>query len=268
MRPLSHQFAVFTGQGDGGVPRAIDAPAFRVVHATASRPRQHSAPASRRSWLPQQADARDQSAVPAMRAITHAEGKAIRSSRRARPGAPSPPQDDRWRVRQDADIEQPDCLATGVGGPSSSQRARMPGWTSRWGTGFARPRSGRSREFDRGRRFALAIARRCGRRHAPRKALAPRTGTAPCRAPARPHRPPATSSRSRNSTRTRRAARRPTTAGHAESRHATTRAASRRGSQPTALPARRGRQPRRRGTPRDPAADRGRWLRGDRRSGA
>ena len=50
-------------------------------------------------------------------------------------------EDDHWRVRQDADIEQPDCVAAGVGGPSSSQSARMPGRTSRWG-GFARPRSG------------------------------------------------------------------------------------------------------------------------------
>jgi hypothetical protein len=38
-------------------------------------------------------------------------------------------EDDHWRLRQDADIEQPDGVAGGVGGPSSSHRARMPGWS-------------------------------------------------------------------------------------------------------------------------------------------
>jgi hypothetical protein len=45
-----------------------------------------------------------------------------------------------------ADIEQPDCVAGGVAGPSSSHQAHMPGWVSRWGRGSARPHSGRSRD--------------------------------------------------------------------------------------------------------------------------
>ena len=73
----------------GGLCDSLDDEQERATRLLLSRPRQHSAPASRRSWLPQQADAREQSAVPAMRAITHAEGKAIRSSRRARRGAES-----------------------------------------------------------------------------------------------------------------------------------------------------------------------------------
>jgi len=44
-------------------------------------------------------------------------------------------EDDPWRLRRDADIEQPDCVGGGVGGPSSCDRARVPGWTSRWGRG-------------------------------------------------------------------------------------------------------------------------------------
>jgi hypothetical protein len=44
-------------------------------------------------------------------------------------------EDDHWRLRQDADIEQPERVAAGVGRPSSSHSARMPGWTSRWGRG-------------------------------------------------------------------------------------------------------------------------------------
>ena len=71
-------------------------------------------------------------ALPAIRAITHVEGKAIGSSRRARRGAGgslrttlAPP--------VGADIEQPDCAAGGVGGPSSSHTARVHGWASRWG---------------------------------------------------------------------------------------------------------------------------------------
>ena len=36
---------------------------------------------------------------------------------------------------RDADIEQPDGVAAGVGGPSSSHRARVHGWASRWGRG-------------------------------------------------------------------------------------------------------------------------------------
>jgi hypothetical protein len=43
-------------------------------------------------------------------------------------------------------LSRPIAWAAGVGGPSSSRRARMPGSTSRWGEGFARPRSGRSRD--------------------------------------------------------------------------------------------------------------------------
>jgi hypothetical protein len=34
-----------------------------------------------------------------------------------------------------ADIEQPDCVAAGVGGRSSPHRARVHGWASRWGRG-------------------------------------------------------------------------------------------------------------------------------------
>jgi hypothetical protein len=48
--------------------------------------------------------------------------------------------------RAGAEIEQPDCVAGGVAGPSSYHRAHMPGWASRWGRGSARPRSGRSRD--------------------------------------------------------------------------------------------------------------------------
>jgi hypothetical protein len=66
-----------------------------------------------------------------MRAITHVVGKAIGSSRGARRA--------RRLLVEDAGgtpiFEQPDCVAAGVGGPSSSHRARMPGWTCRWGRG-------------------------------------------------------------------------------------------------------------------------------------
>jgi hypothetical protein len=94
--------------------------------------------------------------------------KAIRSSRRPRRGAG-------WWLRTTmapragAEIEQPDCVAGGVAGPSSSHRAHVPGWLSRWGRGSARPHSGRSRDVRPGRRFAPAFARGCGRRHRPRR---------------------------------------------------------------------------------------------------
>jgi hypothetical protein len=39
MRSLSHHLVVFNVHGDGDVPRPIDAPAFRVAYATASRER-------------------------------------------------------------------------------------------------------------------------------------------------------------------------------------------------------------------------------------
>jgi hypothetical protein len=91
--------------------------------------------------------------------------KAIRSSRRARRGAGG------WlrttmAPAAGADIEQPDCVAAGVGGPSSSHRARVHGWASRWG----RVRSATLRTSRDGRpraRFAPAFARGCGRPHTP-----------------------------------------------------------------------------------------------------
>jgi hypothetical protein len=53
----------------------------------------------------------------------------------------------------------PYWVAGGVGGPSSSRRARMPGRASRWG-GSARPRSGRSRHM----RFRAPVYARFGPR--------------------------------------------------------------------------------------------------------
>ena len=93
--------------------------------------------------------------------------KPTRSSRRARRGAGC------WlrrprRLRRDADIEQPDCVAAGLGGPSSSDRRACPDGR-RGGEGSAEPRSGRSRD---GRPRAPVCARfrpGCGRRHAPRR---------------------------------------------------------------------------------------------------
>ena len=63
-------------------------------------------------------------------------------------------EDDYWRLRQDADIEQPDCMAAGVGGPSSSHRAHVHGWASRWGEGPARRLLGGSRDGRPQARFA------------------------------------------------------------------------------------------------------------------
>ena len=96
-------------------------------------------------------------ALAAIRAITHVEGKAIRSSRRARRGAGC------WLRRTmaplaGADVEQPDGVAAGVGGPSSSHRERMPGWTSRWGRGSLGHTQDDHETFDRGRRCAPAVA--------------------------------------------------------------------------------------------------------------
>jgi hypothetical protein len=101
-------------------------------------------------------------ALAAMRAITHVVGKAIRSSRRARRGAGcwlrttmAPP--------AGADIEQPDCLAAGVGRP----RMGVP-----VGEGSARRRLGRSRDGRPRARFAPAFARGCVVRTRPDGALA------------------------------------------------------------------------------------------------
>jgi hypothetical protein len=73
---------------------------------------------------------------------------------------------------RDADIEEPDCVAAAIGGPSSSDRARMSGWTSRWGLGPLGDAQDDQETFDPGRRCAPAFARGCGRRHAPDGALA------------------------------------------------------------------------------------------------
>jgi hypothetical protein len=119
--------------------------------------------------------------LPAIRAITHAEGKAIRLSRRARRGAGcwlrttmGPPAAPISR--------QPDCVAGGVGGPSSSHRARMPGWASRWG----RVRSATLRTIQR-RSTPGAGLRRCR----PRLRSSARARTARSRVvrSERPHRP-------------------------------------------------------------------------------
>ena len=102
-------------------------------------------------------------ALAAMRAITHVVGKAIRSSRRPRRGAG-------WWLRTTmappagADVEQPDDVAAGVGGPSSSHRERMLGRTSRWGRGSLGHSPGRSRDV---RSRPPVCARGRGRRHAP-----------------------------------------------------------------------------------------------------
>jgi hypothetical protein len=105
-------------------------------------------------------------ALAAMRAITHVVGKAIRSSRRARRGAGCWLRTTMERPR-DADIEEPDCVAAAIGGPSSSDRARMSGWTSRWGMGPLGDAQDDQETFDPGRRCAPAFARGCGRRHSP-----------------------------------------------------------------------------------------------------
>jgi hypothetical protein len=66
------------------------------------------------------------------------------------------------RLWKDADVEQPDDVAAGVGGPSSSHRERMPGRTSRWGRGSLGHTQDDHQTFDRGRR----CARGRGRPHA------------------------------------------------------------------------------------------------------
>jgi hypothetical protein len=80
-----------------------------------------------------------------------------------------------------ADIEQPDCVAAGVGGPSSSHRARMHGWASRWGRGSARRRSGRSRDGRPRARCAPTFARGCGRPHTPGRRARVSSGAGVCR---------------------------------------------------------------------------------------
>ena len=94
-------------------------------------------------------------------------GKATGSSRRARRGAGcwlrttmAPPAGRRYRAAglRGGGRRRPVVLSQGA-------HARMDVPV---GEGSARPRSGRYQEtFDRGRRFALAFARGCGRRHAP-----------------------------------------------------------------------------------------------------
>jgi hypothetical protein len=70
-----------------------------------------------------------------MRAITHVDGKAIGSSRRARRGRRLRVEDDHGAFGGTPISSSPNCVAEDVGGPSSCDRARMPGWASRWGRG-------------------------------------------------------------------------------------------------------------------------------------
>ena len=67
-------------------------------------------------------------------------------------------EEDHRRLWKDADVEQPDDVAAGVGGPSSSHRERMPGRTSRWGRGSLGHTQDDHQTFDRGRRCARAVA--------------------------------------------------------------------------------------------------------------
>ena len=85
------------------------------------------------------------SVLPAIRATTHVEGTAIRWSRRARRGAGCRFQRRPRRLRRDADIEQPDCVAAGVAAVVLSQGAHYR-MDVPVGEGSARPRSGRSSE--------------------------------------------------------------------------------------------------------------------------
>ena len=73
-------------------------------------------------------------ALAAMRAITHVVGKANRVVAQGSTGRRLLVEGDQWRLRQDADVEQRDCLAVGVG-PVVVSRGRIPGWTPRWGKG-------------------------------------------------------------------------------------------------------------------------------------
>jgi hypothetical protein len=106
-------------------------------------------------------------ALAAMRAITHVEGKAIGSSRRARRGRRLRVEDDHGAFGGTPISSSPNCVAEDVGGPSSCDRARMPGWTSRWGRGRLGPVQDDQETFDRGCRFCARFARGCGRPHTP-----------------------------------------------------------------------------------------------------
>ena len=70
-----------------------------------------------------------------MRATTHVDGKAIRSSRAGSTGRRLPRLRTTMAPLAGRRYRAADCVAAGVGGPSFSHRARMPGWTSRWGRG-------------------------------------------------------------------------------------------------------------------------------------
>ena len=104
--------------------------------------------------------------LPAIPAITHAEGKAIRSSRRARRGAGCYLRGS-WRLRRAPISRQPRLR----GGRRRRSVILSQGAHARMGVpvgeGSAGPRAGHQETFERRRRFALAFARACGRRHGP-----------------------------------------------------------------------------------------------------
>jgi hypothetical protein len=106
---------------------------FRYVFFHRTTPRGKRPPSARSTVARARRVARSPtSGHPAGTGSGYSMSKAIGSSRRARRGAGcwlratmAPP--------AGADIEQPDCVAAGVSGPSSSHRARVHGWASRWG---------------------------------------------------------------------------------------------------------------------------------------
>ena len=107
------------------------------------------------------------SALPAIRATTHVDGKAIGSSRRARRGRRLLVEDDHGAFGGTPISSSPNCVAGDVGGPSSCDRPRMPGWTSRWGRGRLGHIQDDQETFDRGCRSCARFACGCGRCHAP-----------------------------------------------------------------------------------------------------
>jgi hypothetical protein len=133
------------------------------AETSTSRQRQPSALPARCSRLTRRM-ARDHWVLPAIRAITHVDGKAMRSSRRST-GRRRLVEDDHGASGGRRYRGSPHCVAGGVGGPSSSRRARPPGWSPR-GDPLGQAQDDQE-TFVRGRRLALTFARGCGRRHAP-----------------------------------------------------------------------------------------------------
>jgi hypothetical protein len=122
-------------------------------------------------------------------ATTHVEGKAIRSSRRARRGAGC------WlRATIGVSGRTPMSSSRIAWRRASAARRCLTGAHARLdaavGEGFARAHHDDHETFDGGRRLALVFARGCGRRRAPGRAAAQRSaaGGSPCAPAARPRR--------------------------------------------------------------------------------